>query len=93
MLLQGVDNEGCHSIAQWEVHKKNGMLVALCVLKIRSLLFPVDRYNGEVSYWESQLATVRGVIKAHIYHEIGKKSTHICSNSLLFVKQELCSVH
>ena len=73
MLLQGVDNEGCQSIAQWEVHKKTGMLVALCVLKIGSLLFPVDRYDGEVSYWESQLATVCGVIKAHIYHEIGKK--------------------
>ena len=65
MFPQGVDNEGCQSIAQWEVHKKNGMLVALCVLKMGSLCFPVQRYDGEVSYWESQLATVCGEIKEH----------------------------
>ena len=72
MLLQGVDNEGCQSIAQWEVHKKNGMLVVLCVLKRGSLSFPVQRYDGEVSYWESQLATVCGEIKEHICHKISK---------------------
>ena len=74
MLLQGVDNEGCQSIAQWEVHKKNEMLVALGVLKMGSLSLPVQRYDGEVSYWESQLATVCGEIKQHIYHEISKKA-------------------
>ena len=59
MLLQGVDNEGCQSIAQWEVRKKNGMLVALCVLKKMGRCLSL--YNdGEVSYWESQLATVCG---------------------------------
>ena len=72
MLLQGVDNEGCQSIAQWEVHKKNGMLVALCVLKMGLLIFSVQRYDGEVSSRESQLATVCGEIKEHIYHKIGK---------------------
>ena len=71
MLLQGVHNEGCQSIAQWEVHKKNGMLTTLCVLTIGSLCFLVQ--YKEVSYWESQLASVCGEIKEHIYHEIGKK--------------------
>ena len=74
MLLQGVDHEGCQRIAQMGVHKKNGMLVALCVLKTGSLTFPVQRYDGEVSYWESQLATVCGEIKEHLYHKISKKA-------------------
>ena len=74
MFPQGVDNEGCQSIAQWEVCKKNGLVSTLCFLTIRSLRFPVQRYDGEVPYWESQLATVCGEIKEHIYHEISKKA-------------------
>ena len=73
MLLQSVDSERCQSIAQLEVHKKNGMVCTLCVLTIGSLRCPVQRYDGEVSYLESQLASVCGEIKEHIYHEIGKK--------------------
>jgi hypothetical protein len=67
------------------------MLVALCVLKIWSLLFPVDRYDGEVSYWESQLATVCGVIKAHIYHEIGKKAPTYAATHY-FLSNKNCAV-
>ena len=74
MLLQGVDHQGYRRIAQLEVHKKNGMLTTLCDLKIRSLCFPVQWYDGKVSYWESQLATVCGEIKEHIYHKINRKA-------------------
>ena len=65
MLLQGADHEGCQRIEQMEVHKKSGMMTTLCVLKIGSLCIPVQRYDGEVSYWESQLATVHGEINEH----------------------------
>ena len=50
------------------------MMTTLCVLKIGSLHIPEQRYDGEVSYWESQLATVCGQIEEHIDHEISKKA-------------------
>jgi hypothetical protein len=84
MLLQGVDHQGYRRIAQLEVQKKNGMLTTLCVLTIRSLCFPVHRYDGEVSYWESQLATVCGEIKEHIYHKISKKAPTYAATHCFF---------
>ena len=74
-----------------QVHKKGGMMTTLCVLKIGLLHITEQLYDGEVSYWASQLATVCGQIEEHIDHEISKKApTYVTIHH--FLKNNNCAV-
>ena len=97
MLLQGVDNEGCQSIAQWEVHKKNGMLAALRVLKMGCCL---SLYNGTKERchigsrsWARYLEKLRNIFvtKSANKHPHMQQLTAFCKNknSAVCIEREL----